>query len=227
MIGMLSKEIAVDKIVAILKDFKRMQDSIFEMNRAEFVQGLGPGATIPTYIKLSPKNDELLNNEIISTRNKFQDVINPLLKELYDDITTAPSAEAVNAITMLNMRSTVSPLEVDMMMEKYGRNDLAYSTIKDIAYHHDIKGYKDNKTVKQYEKLTDLLGKLNSWTTVSITNDKLTDGKILAYKAEVELAFDPDATKDDVLDKFVEIVNADAAATANGESIADSSVGGE
>lgn len=218
---MLTKELAVDKIVAILKDFKRMQDSIFEMNRAEYVQGLGPGATIPAYIKLSPKNDELLNNEIFSTRHKFEDVINPLLKELYDDITTAPSAEAVNAITMLNMRSTVSPLEVEMMMEKYGSNDLAYSTIKDIAYHHDIKGYDDNKTVKQYEKLTDLLGKLNSWTTVSITNDKITDGKILAYKAEVEFAFDPDATLDDKLDKFAEIVNADAAATANGESVTD------
>ena len=174
---------ASNKLIEYLNTYKKRANNIIEKNRSDYMQTLTPGATVPYHLPLSEDYRAQLDSEIKGLRAKFKAEILPLIEKLKKDVAEAPTTEATNTISLLALRSDIDENEISFLMEQYGNNVQCYKAIKDIARKHEINTYSENPTMAQYERLTGLYSKLDSWNTIQA--EEMSEGLLAMYELDI------------------------------------------
>lgn len=118
----------------ILNDYVSDYNRICEESRRAYVATLAPGAVVPPAGRIYTEDDKQRMEALADGyRNKAATIIDGIMQELKDELTAAPSSDAVNTITLLRMRDEIKPGEVRDLLDKYGDNPQAHKTIISIA----------------------------------------------------------------------------------------------
>lgn len=146
---------------AYAKDFK----DICERSREERIKSLQPGDPVPKEgVLYGDDARERFKIKAAEHRAKAISIVDGELAKLQDEMTAAPSTEAVSTLTLLKMRSKLTAEDLRPIMERYGGNNQVYDTLRDIAAQHDIRDYafETNPLRIHAEKLNNLKSSLNN-----------------------------------------------------------------
>ena len=146
---------------AYAKDFK----NICERSREERLKSLQPGDPMPREgVLYGDDARERFMTRAAAHRAKALSIVDGELAKLKDEMTKAPSTDAVNTLTLLKMRNKITPEDLRPIMERYGDNNQVYDTLRDIAAQHEIRDYafESNPLRVKAEKLNGLKSSLNN-----------------------------------------------------------------
>ena len=76
---------------------------------------------------------EAYKEQVTSLVNRAGEILTEEIKAVKDSMSEAPTAEAVNAISLLNMQNAPAKEDVLALMDAYGENYIAAQTIWQIA----------------------------------------------------------------------------------------------
>lgn len=157
---MYSNKTVNKELKTIISQFKDSYNMICDSSRAEYMKTLRPGAQIPREGTIYGEESKAEFDSMCSGyREKAREILDGVVSDLKVRLTDAPSAEAVNAISLLNMRKNVTREEVEDLLGRYGDNPQAWRTIASIASEHGVRGIGESATEEQYR---DVLGVRNS-----------------------------------------------------------------
>ena len=136
---MMTNTRAKQELKTIVSQFADGYKMTAKASRDAYLKTLAPGARVPEDGRIfgDDKRSEF-ESACKGYRERVHSVISEYLEELHKQETEAPSPEAVNSITLLNMRQNITEEEVGRLLEKYGENAQAYKAIVDIAGAHDL-----------------------------------------------------------------------------------------
>ena len=118
----------------IFSKFTREFQKAQENSRIEELKTMRPGSVVPDSGKIFGDNARAAFKDTCEElRGKVQEVIGMERERVKKEITEAPSVEAVNSISLLNMREDVPKEEIDNLIERYGSNYQAYQALSSIA----------------------------------------------------------------------------------------------
>lgn len=166
MLSVFKREKANSRLKEIIKDYAAEYKQLSELSRSEYIAKLSPGTSVPYKVYLSPEYKEQFSDKCMNYRNEVHDIISGLCSDLEGEMTKAPDADAVNAITLLSLRSAITEDEVDLLLSKYGNNVQAYRTIKDIAANKGMKNFKDHAIEEEYKAIQGIGDSLERGLTV-------------------------------------------------------------
>lgn len=146
------------------------------------------GARIPDDVPLSDEMQQEWNDVVQSIRYEITDIINTRYDTIKKAISDAPSTEAVNTITLLNMRKNVTEEDITALMERYGKNPQCYYALRDIAQSHEVYWQGNNGIVDQFEELKILEENVQKISA----NNIVSDGLMSIYKQRVDEVFNED-----------------------------------
>lgn len=125
--------------------------------RVEFMRTAPAGGIIPEegkiYGKESREKFEVLCQEL---RQEVRGLIENEKSIVREEATEAPSVEAVNTITLLNMRKNVTQNDIEDLLERYGDNYQAYKAIASIAKENDIRLFRKHPIEGKLDDLEQL-----------------------------------------------------------------------
>lgn len=128
-----------NEITALNKEFADTFHKSAEASRMEVMKSLEPGEATPQTGRIyGEDNRKLFEEKAAEIRSKGYSLIEQAKADLQKQITEAPSQDAVNAVSMLSHRTSVTRPEVDNLLQVYGDNYQAYQAIRDIAAQHEI-----------------------------------------------------------------------------------------
>lgn len=189
MVKGISGEISADRIKDAIREYKRSQDRIFKQNHDDYMANIKPGQTVPHVIPLSDKSKKDIDSALRKARNTIDNEINDVLKTIMDDIAEAPSDEAIRALQVANMRTSITDDEIDFMMNKYGKNVQVYSALKDIAVKHKFYNFKPDRTLQQFNELSELSHIMNGFDSFGIEKDPVSQAYVAMLERSVNNAF--------------------------------------
>lgn len=142
----------------IIEDFNKQFQIVSENSRNDYISTLKANETVPA-------KGKIYGDSYRASFKKDCEKINADAAKLIDDeiyslsrrMSLAPSQDAVNAVQMLSMRTNISDTEIQKMLNRYGDNDMARSTIIDIAGSHGNHNY-DFERPGTEERIQDLEG---------------------------------------------------------------------
>lgn len=133
-----TKEIK-NELKTIVHAFADNYKSAAQRSWEEQVKRLGPGTTSPQLGRFFTVEERgKFDDFAAGQREKLRRAVSGVSAEIDKMRTEAPSSEAVNAITMLGMRSSISEDELYAAADRYGSNYMAYKAIRDIGAKNKI-----------------------------------------------------------------------------------------
>lgn len=188
---MYSDERANKELKSIISQFKDSYRIACDSSRDAYMKTLAAGAPIP---KEGSLYGETFKNEFESMcsgyRDKARKIVEKKLSELREEVTKAPSTEAVNSITLLNMRNNITEAEIDDLLTRYGDNVQAWRTIVSIARDHNIYAFRDNdidERIAAAESLERTLDKALS--AQSAIGGRASDGFLSMVELDIDKVF--------------------------------------
>ena len=175
MIGGLRAKENAEKIRGIMTNFNKRKNEILENNRTDFIKAMGIGAVMPSSVKLNDHYREEATKLLKNTREQLSAIMTPLINDVLNTITEAPTEEAVRMIDVVRGRTNISADEIDYLMNRYGNNVQVYNALHDIAKSHEYYDFKQNGYMKQlsdFQKIEKYFDKFNCY---DIDNGNLTD----------------------------------------------------
>lgn len=116
----------------------------------------------------------------------MQEIVSSIENEVSRRKSDAPSTEAVNAITLLNMRDNVTSGDIEAAAARYGDNYTAYKAIQEIGRKHKVW----LPEVHEVEALEDGLSSVTKVIS-SMTPDFAENGRWSAgYSSMIDIIFD-------------------------------------
>lgn len=171
---MYSNEKANKELKSIISQFKDSYRIACDTSRNAYMKTLSAGAQIPREGFIYGDNFKAEFESMSSGyRDKVREIIGKNLSELREKMTEAPSTEAVNSITLLNMRKDVTENEIENLLSRYGDNHQARNTIVSIARNHGIYNFGDDETTERIADLESLESNLTKSLSASTANDGL------------------------------------------------------
>lgn len=178
-----------------ITDFKDTYKRTCKKSREDYLNSAGVGSQVRI-----PKENEIctreardaFQNDCTAYRHRIAEILKPVYADLEATATEPPTTEAVNAISLLQNRNNVSPLEIDLMVKKYGGNASAYNAIVSIAEKNHNYRYQphtvedDIKTVQSLEEC--LCRNINASKIVS---NGFSDGLAATLALEVDKIIQP------------------------------------
>ena len=123
----------------IIKQYKADYDYICEQSRQAYMSQAAAGSTIPAPGVIYGNNAKAeFSGKCSIYKQKADAILQRILLDLKREATEAPSTDAVNTITLFNMRKTITADDVQALLDRYGDNAQAYQAIAAIAQGHDI-----------------------------------------------------------------------------------------
>lgn len=153
------------ELKAITKEYAKDFRNICERSKEERIKSLQPGDPLPkSGVLYGDDARERFMARAAEHREKALSIVDSELAKIQDELTKAPSTDAVNTLTLLKMRNKVTSEDLRPIMEKYGDNNQVYDTLRDIAAQHNIRdyAYESNPLREQAEKLNGLKSSLNN-----------------------------------------------------------------
>lgn len=124
--------------------FLQEYDAAAKASTLKLMASLAPGQPIPDY-RLQSEEDRYA---FMNTTSTYRDKAIAALQKARDDfdaeISVAPSTEAVNAISMLQLLSRPTEAELMAAHAKYGDNYLAHRALADLAAKHKYYGFPED-----------------------------------------------------------------------------------
>ena len=127
-------------IVAQYGDAYRM---LCDGSRVAYMKTLAPGAPVP---KEGVIYGEEERQQFKAMCDGYRANANAILADVIDNyrkiMTEAPTTEAVNTVSLLNLRSTVTADEINDLLDRYGENVQAFRAISSVATEKGLKEYE-------------------------------------------------------------------------------------
>jgi hypothetical protein len=173
----------------IMNDFNETYKRVCAQSRDEYIKSLGPGAMIPNDgPRIYTENGKnFFTEECRKYKAKAHEIIDAQINDLKNKITEAPSTEAVNSITLLKLRDSVTEKEISDLMERYGDNVQAYKALNSIAYAHDIKSFGDHPLCDRLDNVEALSASIDK--TLVPWNNHISDGFIGFFNMDIDSVF--------------------------------------
>lgn len=135
----------------------------------DYVKTLTPGTMLPPKGRIYGEDKRAEFESLCQDyRVRVDKVLDEVLVGLNRKMTEAPSTEAVNTITLLNMRQNVDEIEIGNLLTKYGDNPQSWKALVDIASAHNIHVWDAHPVEKQIDGIENLrssLGRVISRTS--------------------------------------------------------------
>ena len=131
-----------EKVKIINRDLNKLLDSfVAEWENArnkswnEYITALPAGSRLPAMQDTIVRQEDraAFLEKAVEYFNKADVLINSGRSMIIDELTKAPSEEAVRTIEMLKLRENISDIELKSLMDKYGDNPQTYNAIRSIA----------------------------------------------------------------------------------------------
>lgn len=191
---MSSKNTQLKKIV---KNYYDDYDATCRISREERLKELRAGDPIPPEGRLYGKYKEQFQNRAYDYRNQAMKIIDDELNTINNELAKAPSTEAVNSISLLALRNHSTKKDFDNLLNVYGDNYQAFTTLKDLAIQKDIipdLAFTEHPTVIRKEMVEIARNSLfNSlWENKTSDPDHNTEGYKELLNITIDNAFEPD-----------------------------------
>ncbi len=146
------------ELKGLMGEYKRSYEQLQRQSEAKYKTTLQPGQTFHAqqgfYDAESRAQFSSICNDL---KEKAHALIDKAALEVMAENTKAPSAEAVNVVTLLNARQKVSPEEIDQLMTKYGVDcPMVYKALHEKAEslgYHDFKPHPIVEAAENMEML--------------------------------------------------------------------------
>lgn len=178
----------------IYKEYADAFTKASENSRAEYVAHLAPGSTLPPTGKLYGEDAK---NEFSAKCKEYAaraaEIIDSELTKINTELTKEPTAEAVNACTLLSLRKSADRDEYMRLIEKYSDNVQTCDTIRKIAKDNGVISIPASPIRERAEDLEYLKTHLYH----SMTAKKAEDGNtspvhIQLFNAQIDKLLPPD-----------------------------------
>lgn len=147
----------------IISDFGETYTRTCEASWKEYVSGMEPGQPAPPKGKIyGDKNRKQFAKDCNEYKSKALAIITGELDKLNAVATAAPNTDAVNAISLFNMRKNVSQEDVETLLDTYGDNIQAFKTIMDISSDKGIRIAAKHPTEEKIDSLNGLKKSIDS-----------------------------------------------------------------
>lgn len=144
MISSIQRKIANEDLKKILAEFQTDYDHTAAMSRQAYIGTLAPGSQLPAEGKIYLDNyRQTFKKSCQKYQDKVHSILDNMVGKLKADVTAAPSTDAVNTITLLNMRDRVGADEIADLMNAYGSNAQAYKALYSVAVRNGIHDYAE------------------------------------------------------------------------------------
>ena len=152
------------KISAAYNHYVFRFKQIKEAHKNNYISNLAPGALIPSdnFILLDGEFKEEAEKLCKETKDKVTAELTRAKNLIADEITAPPSADAVNVITLLNLRTDLEQEELDAIYTKYGSNVQVFKTLEGIARKHNLIVKYTNDTEEQNGLIDGLIRDANT-----------------------------------------------------------------
>ena len=156
-----------------LKTLKVKMDDSFSKHaadsRAEYIKQLPAGSPIPKANTIyGSEHLDAFREEAEEIRSQVFGAIAEEREKLSKEMAAAPSSEAVNAISLMKLRTDLTPDDVNNMLSVYGSNYSAHKAITSIANSAGVKyDYPTHKLDKTADGLDFIASKVPSMFTAT------------------------------------------------------------
>lgn len=162
MLSIYQRQIANRDLKKIIRDYQEGYEKACAASREAYMKTLAPGATVPQAGRIYQQADkEAFKSKCNGYKALANAALDGLVSSLGDAVTSAPSTDAVNAITLLSLQKNATKKDVARLLNTYGNNVQAYKTIVSIAHERGIDEYPrthpEEATLDNIEKLRDTL----------------------------------------------------------------------
>lgn len=175
----------------IVDDYKQAFIDACNNSRKSYIANLLPGEKMPAEGVIIGKEYEASFDEVCQAlRDKARAILGEAIASVKALMTEAPTEEAVNSISLLNMRKEATAEEVEDLLNRYGSNPQAWKTITSIAKERGIRTFGAHPIEEELAKESDLLRSLESAISLtSARNRGVGDGFISLVKAQIDDTF--------------------------------------
>lgn len=181
-----------EQLKSIMDEFKQGYVTACNDSRKQYIANLKPGDKLPAEnVILDRETETAFDTSCQVLRDKARAIIGESIATHKEVMTKAPSEEAVNSISLLNMRKNATAEEFEDLLNRYGKdNPQAYKTITAIANERGYRGFGSHPVEVQLSKETDLLKSLEGAISLtSAKNRQVSDGFVSLVKAQIDDTF--------------------------------------
>lgn len=148
---------------AILTQYKESYDASCKASREAYLQTLPAGSSVPADGRIyGDAAREEFNGKCWDLRAEAKKILDDLSGELRNRVAEAPSADAVNTLTLLNMRHDVTEDEIAELAKRFDNNPQAWKTLKSIAEQNKIHVLREHPIETSLHQLEDIEQTLDS-----------------------------------------------------------------
>lgn len=114
-------------------------DRAAERSRIEEIKNIQGGAVVPVSGKIYGHDARAAFGDVCAGyRDQIRGIMEGERKKIREKITDAPSADAVSAVSLLNMRKDIPENEFRNLLERYGNNYQVYQALASVARENGI-----------------------------------------------------------------------------------------
>lgn len=168
--------------------FKQIKQAYKE----NYIKSLAPGAMIPNddFYRLDGEYRAEAEKLCSDTQIKVLEQLTRAKELIADEVTAAPTTDAVNIVSLLNMRADLKQEELDAIYTKYGDNVQIYKALGDIARKHDLNVNYENGLEEQNERIDNLIRNAKFINVYEAeNNNQVADGFCLMRQMDIDAAF--------------------------------------
>lgn len=179
------------ELKGIISEYESSYKRLQAQSEARYKSALAPGEVF-TPVKGFYGDEERqyfqgICNKLSERAHKFVDSV---ANHYADRLTTAPSAEAANMLTVINARKKVSAEELDLLMTRYGRDcPSVYNALLEKAESLEYHDFMPHPITKEAEKVSALMDTIDSTFNNARKAENNLDSAVLAFSYAVNEAF--------------------------------------
>lgn len=177
-----------EELKNVLTEYVRCYEIACENSRAAYIKGLAPGARLPKEGVIYGDDEKArFANSCTEYREKMCAFIDDEESKVKSALTAAPSTDAVNACTLLDLRASKDRAEYERLMEKYSNDPQTCDTIQAIAAKNGVHDLPENGSAAKLDALENLRRQImRSITPKEAEEGKATTGYIALLSAVID-----------------------------------------
>lgn len=182
------------EIKAILKEYREKYTAARDAAYNEQIAQLPPLERKPAKsarIVSAPHRAEF-QKDCAQLRERARQLFERETKELHQKVAAAPSADAVNAITLAAARSSITENEIASLLSTYGDNVQARNAIVDVARKHHIEGFEPSPLESRFAEIKNLQKQVEKTLEVSNAENGNAEGFVDFMGMFIDAAFPPE-----------------------------------
>lgn len=155
-------------------DYQRSVEASYKKQLAK----LRPGETAPTVKRLVGDDRKAFEERVKKYRHENEQIVKDAENSIAGALSAAPSTEAVNFVSMLNLRNDLTQSDIDAAIAKYGNNYSAYAAIASIGQRQPNKLYTAPHEVDNMRNFIEMAKPISaSMTLIGAENSAPTRGR--------------------------------------------------